>query len=120
MLDFTKQELNAVQESLFRRYKDEIELHLADVEVQPDKNSAQIVEQPAIFWNALGCNFVVFKKDHNRFEGLFFYDPHEQYSLSQSEYSDVVNCVSALLRDEADHSRQSQGVYSGSTGADLD
>ncbi len=119
MTDFTDSELEAVQDALYRRYKEEIEIHLADCEVQPDLSDRDIVERPAIFWNALGCNFIVIKMDQSRFHGRYFYNPHEQFPEKHNEYSDVINCASSLLRDEADHARETHGVYSGSTGADL-
>lgn len=119
MTDYTETELKALQEALFRRYRQEIEIHLADCEVQPDLGIDDIVERPAVFWNALGCNFIVIKMDRNRFHGRYFYNPHEQLPQQHKEYSNALNCVSSLLRDEADHSREAHGVYSGSTGADL-
>ena len=120
MLDYTEQELQSVQQMLNRRYKVEVEMHLADCEVQPDAESDARVERPALFWNALDCNFVVIKMAESQFQGFFFYQPDEQFSSAQQSYSDPVNCVIALLQNHADRVGEAQGYVSGATGADLD
>ena len=78
------------------------------------------VERPAIFWNALDCNFVLIKMGEDEFRGFFFYQPDEQFSGAQQTYTNVVNCVTALLQSQADQFGQSQGYVPGATAADLD
>ena len=119
VLDYTENELDSIQQVLNYRYKAEIEIFLADCEVQLDKENDEIVERPAVYWRALDCNFIVVKMDQNRFEGRYFYQPSEHFSDVQQEYSDVVNCVTALLRKQADQSKEVKGVTSGLTGAEL-
>ena len=119
MLDFTEEELDAVQDVLRDRFKEVVEMHLADCELQPDKDKDEIVECPAVYWRAQNCNFVMVKLPQNRFKGHFFYRPDEQFTSDQLEYADPINCVTAILRDQADYAREMQGVSSGSTGADL-
>ncbi len=119
MMDFTDEEIKSVQHLVDSRYKESIELHLADCEVQLDVISANIVEKPALFWHARQCNFVMIKLHSDCFRGQFFYNPDEQFDNDQLEYSDAVNCAAALLQSQADHERESQGVLSGSTGSDL-
>ena len=119
VLDYTENELDSIQQVLNHRYKTEIEIFLADCEVQLDKEKDEIVERPAVYWRALDCNFVVVKMDENRFEGRYFYQPSEHFTNAQQEYSDVVNCVTALLRSQADQSKEVKGVTSGLTGAEL-
>ena len=119
MLDYTENELDSIRQVLSHRYKAEIEIFLADCEVQLDKEKDEVVERPAVYWRAMDCNFIVVKLDQNRFEGRYFYQPSEHFSNAQQEYSDVVNCVTALLRSQADQSKEVKGVTSGLTGAEL-
>ena len=119
VLDYTENELDSIRQVLNHRYKAEIEIFLADCEVQLDKENDEIVERPAVYWRVLDCNFIVVKMDQNRFEGRYFYQPSEHFSDVQQEYSDVVNCVTALLRSQADQSKEVKGVTSGLTGAEL-
>lgn len=119
MIEYTEQEIDAVQKTVDARYKQSVELHLADCEVQPDRSVEKIVECPAIFWQARNCYFVLVKMAADRFRGHFFYRPDEHFDNEQLEYSDPVNCALALLRSQSDHERESQGVTSGATGSDL-
>lgn len=119
MIDYTEAEINAIKQTLKQRYREDIEIHLADCELQPDLNEKEIVERPAIFWQVQGCNFIIIKRDDERFEGRFFYNPEKQFGNGQQLYKDVVNCVLSLLRCQADDVRESQGVVTGTTGADL-
>ena len=120
MQDYTEKEISAVQKVLAERYKEEIEIFLADCEIQPDKDKSKLVECPAIFWRARDCNFVVVKLAPNRFRGHFFYRPDEHFGGEVPEYTDAVNCTRTLLQFQSDHEREQQGVTSGSTGADLE
>ena len=120
MIDYTEQECQAVQQVLNERYKSPVEVHLADCEVQPDKDCDERVERPAIFWNALDCNFVLIKMADDEFQGFFFYQPDEHFASAQQTYSNAVNCVIALLQFQADQFGESQGYVSGATAADID
>ncbi len=120
MLDYTEQEFQSVQQVLNARYKVQIEIHMADCEVQLDKEDEKLVERPALFWSALDCNFVVIKMAAGEFQGFFFYQPDEHFSNAQQTYSDPVNCVTALLQYQADQVGKSQGYVSGVTAADVD
>ncbi len=120
MLDYMEQECQAVQQVLNERYKSHIEIHLADCEVQPGKDSDERVERPAIFWNALDCNFVLIKMADDEFQGFLFYQPDEHFASAQQTYSNAVNCVIAILQTQADQFGESQGYVSGATAADID
>ena len=119
MIDYTETEIDAVERTLRQRYREDIEIHLADCEVQPDQKKDEVVERPAIFWQAQGCNFIIIKMDEKRFEGRYFYNPGKQFGSGQQLYKDVANCALSLLRCQADDVRESQGVVTGTTGADL-
>ena len=119
IIDYTEQEIEAVQAAVCVRYKEDVEIHLADCEVQPDRNDELRVECPALFWHARGCNFILVKMSENQFRGHFFYRPDEHYDNELLEYADPVNCATALMMAQSDHERETQGVVSGITGADL-
>ena len=119
MIDYSETEITAIEQTLQQRYRQDVEVHIADCEVQLDANSADVVERPALFWHALGCNFIIIKFEEERFEGRYFYDPSEHFGSGQQQYKDVVNCALALLRDQSDAVREAQGVTTGTTGADL-
>lgn len=48
LVDFTKEELKIVQESVNERYGHEIELQLADAEIRPDLSVRELTEVPTI------------------------------------------------------------------------
>ena len=120
MIDYTEQECQAVQQVLNERYNSLIEVHLADCEVQPDKDRNERIERPAIFWSALDCSFVLINMADDEFRGFFFYQPNEHFASSLQTYSNAVNCVIALLQSQADQFGESQGYVSGATAADFD
>ena len=41
-----------------------------------------------------------------RFRTQFFYTPHEQYSTDIEEYSELGECVTAILNARANHERK--------------
>ena len=120
MLNYTERECQAVQQVLNERYKSPIEIHLADCEVQPDKELDERVECPAIFWSDLNCNFVLIEMADDEFKGFFFYQPDEHFASTQQPYSDAANCVIAILQSQADQFGESQGYVSGATAAEID
>lgn len=120
MLDYTKQEYQAVQQVLNERYKLPVEIHLADCEFQPDRGRNERVERPAVFWCALDCNFVLINMADDEFQGFFFYQPDEHFTNAQQTYSNTVNCVIALLQSQADQFGESQGYVFGVTAAEID
>ncbi len=119
MLDYTDKELQSVRQVLNQRYRFQVEMHLADCEVQPDAKYDARVERPALYWRALGCNFVVIKLADNQFRGTYFYQPDEHFPHAQQTYIDPLNCVTALLQCQADQVGKAQGYASGTTAADF-
>ena len=119
MTDYVEKEIESVEEVLRQRYREYVEVYLADCEVQRDTNKNEVTEHPALFWHAQGCNFVVIKTDNNKFEGRYFYNPDEHFGGKRQTFTDIVNCVLNLLRDQSDEARESQGVTTEATGANL-
>ncbi len=119
IFDFTDPELDTIKALIQLRFKDAVELHLADVELRLDPSSNELTECSAVFWQARECSFVVAKTAPNEFRCQFFYDPSDQFSTGHDKFSDIGSCVSTLLQVQSDSEREREGVSSGSTGADL-
>ncbi len=122
MSEFTDAELAMIGEMLQQRYRKEVEMHLADSEIDLHNRSAGDSGDPAqrprhqqhaaplscptVYWHARGANFVVFKIAPRRYRTQFFYTPHEQFGTGIEEYSNLDECVAAVLQMQADHERQ--------------
>lgn len=117
--DYTDEQLNAVQALINSRYGEETELHLGDSEVQIEPQIKVVTVCPVIFWNARNCNFVIFKTGQDQYRAQYYYTPHDQASTQQVFFTAVEDCVKAVLREQSDHERESGGIASGATGADI-
>lgn len=117
--DFTEQEYGLVRDLVAERYKEEVEILPADSELRLDPESSEMTLCPTLFWSRGDVNFVVFKVGDSRYRTQFFYTPREQYGTGREDYDDLAECVTTVLRLQADHERERHGVKSGSTGADL-
>ena len=120
MSEYTDQELASVQATLGERYKQDVEIRLADCEAQSDNDSQDRVERPALFWHAMDCNFVVVKLADHQFQGFFFYQSDEHFSNAQQTYADPVNCAIALMQFQADQFGESQGCGADASAAEID
>ena len=109
--DFTAEEIKVVQDTLQERYNHAIETHLADVELRLDKDSTQLSECPAIYWKVDDCNFIICKTGKFRYRNQFYYRGHEQYGTGIEEYDDMLECISTLLRVQADHELERKGAF---------
>lgn len=117
--DFTEAELDTVQTLSQQRFRKEIELHQADAELRLDKDSPQLIECPTLFFRERDCNFAIFKTGFGEYRCQFFYNPSDQYGTGHTHYTDLTECVAALLQTQADHERETRGVPSGATGENL-
>lgn len=114
MSEFTDAELVSIREMLLQRYRTPIEIHLADSETcidtdqlaSKDYDHANTVSCPTVYWHARGANFVVLKIAPYRYRTQFFYTPHDQFNCGIEEYTDLDECVAAVLQIQADHERQ--------------
>ena len=103
--DFSDNELKMVRDMLARRYGKPVELQLADVEFQIDKDRAEWSACPAVFWQAREANLIIFKTGDERFSSQFFYDEDSVFGTGIDEYDDLSTCVSTLLQVQADDER---------------
>jgi len=107
--DFTELELHVVATALKERYSEDIELQLADAEMQIDRDSGEKSDCPVVFWRQQGASFIIYKMGDKRYAARYFYTPREQFRPAEDEYDEVGDCVLALLVVQADHEAQRAG-----------
>lgn len=117
--EFTPAERWVVESALKERYGKPVAPELADAEVKLDRSSDQLTPCPTLYWQERGAGFVICKVAENRYRSMFFYSVHEQYGTGREEYDDLAECVTLLLRLQADHEKDRAGATSGTTGDQL-
>lgn len=103
MNEFNQQEIDIVRDTVNERYREPIEIQLADTELRLDPNSSELTECPAVYWEARNCNFVISKLAEQRYHCQFFYGRKEHYGTGIREFDDIGKCVITLLQIQADH-----------------
>ncbi len=112
-----------VESALRERYGHRVETQLADVELRLTPGEPQLTACPSLYWEERGAGFVLAKIAGGRYRGMFFYPGEvggEQYGAGKPEYDDLGECVTALLRAQADHEKERRGVASGKTAKELE
>ena len=101
--DFSKEEIKAVQDTVKERFHKEIAIHEVDTELRVNPGDRELTECPALYWQVNDCHFIIAKKADENYHCQFFYSVKEQYGTGIDEYHDIVECVTSLLRVQADH-----------------
>ncbi|OHC69045.1 MAG: hypothetical protein A3H93_09720 [Rhodocyclales bacterium RIFCSPLOWO2_02_FULL_63_24] len=101
--DFTDTEWQLVNQILFERYSRLVPLQAVDVDLQLDPASQALTTCPALYWEALGAEFIVAKVADQRYRCQFFYSAQEQFGTGRDVYDNLGDCVTTLLRLQADH-----------------
>jgi hypothetical protein len=112
-----------VESALRSRYGRRIEAQLADVELKLAPRDETLTACPTLYWEERGAAFVIAKVGDGRYRAMFFYPADvqgEQYGTGRAEYDDLAECVTTLLRAQADHEKERKGAWSGMTAEDLD
>jgi hypothetical protein len=112
-----------VESALRERYGHRVETQLADVELRLAPGEPALSACPSLYWEERGAAFVLAKIGDGRYRGMFFYPGEiggEQYGAGKAEYDDLADCVTALLRAQADHEKERRGVASGKTARELE
>lgn len=117
--DFNSAERWVIESALQERYGRVVQIELADSELKLEPGTPVLTACPTVFWNERGCNFVIFKTAEDRYRCLFYYADDAQYGTGRMEYDELAECVSLLLRLQADHEKQRHGVQSGMTGGEI-
>ena len=112
---FTESEQKLVAQLLAERYGRPAALEVAEVELQLDPASEALTACPALYWNERGAEFIVCKIGASRFRCQFMYSPNEQFGTGRDSYDDLVDCIVAVLRVQADHEGTRAGMLSGTT-----
>jgi len=101
--DFTEQEIQTIHTVLTKRYKQTVDLQLADSEVRLDPATPSVTLCPTVYWEVNQVSLVVLKTAPTRYRCQFFYPDLEPYGTGISEYDDLAKCVLSLLQVQADH-----------------
>ena len=117
--DFNSAERWVIESALKERYGHIVPIELADSELKLDPGAPVITTCPTVFWSERGCHFLIFKTGEDRYRSQFFYSEEEQYGTGRTEYDELAECVGLLLKLQADHEKQRQGVESGMTGGEI-
>lgn len=106
--DFTETERWVVDTTLKERYGKAIEIKAADVELRLSPADRELTLCPALFWAEHEAGFVLTKTGDGRFRCQFYYSVLEQYGTGREEYDDLAECVTTLLKLQADHEARRQ------------
>jgi hypothetical protein len=117
--DFNSAERWVIESALKERYGHYVQIELADSELQLDPATPVLTVCPTVFWSERGCNFVIIKSGEERYRCQFFYSDEEHYGTGRAEFEELAECVSLLLKLQADHEKQRQGVQSGMSGGEI-
>jgi len=117
--DFNSAERWVIESALKERYGRFVPIELADSDLRLDPGAPVLTPCPTVFWSERGCNFAIFKTAEDRYRCLFYYSEEEQYGTGRTEYDELAECVSLLLKLQADHEKERQGVQSGMTGGQI-
>ncbi len=117
--DFNSAECWVIESALKERYGHIVQIELADSELKLDPDTPVLTACPTVFWSERGCNFLIFKTREDRYRCQFFYSDDEHFGTGRAEFDELAECVSLLLKLQADHEKQRQGVDSGMTGGEI-
>ena len=117
--DFNSAERWVIESALKERYGHLVEIELADSDLKLDPGTPVLTACPTVFWSERGCNFLIFKTGEDRYRSQFFYTDEEHYGTGRDEYDELAECVGLLLKLQADHEKERQGVQSGMTGGQI-
>ena len=73
--NFTPADIETVRQLVHRKYRETIQIQLADSELILNPKREQPVDCPTLFWHLYGANFAVIRSGLNRFRCQFFI-PH--------------------------------------------
>ena len=113
--DFSEAQQEYVGKLLTQRYSKQVELQLADSELQLDLLYEELTVCPTLYWSERGAQFVVYKIGDERYRCQFFYSATEQFGTGHDEYDDIEKCVVTLLQVQSDHERQLATLSSAAT-----
>jgi len=102
--DITSTEFWVVETAIKERYgAGVIEVQVADSDIRLDPADREVTSCPTLYWTDGTAHFVIFKVGDGLFRSQFFYSKREQFGTGRRQYDDLAECVSLLLKMQADH-----------------
>ena len=117
--DFNDTELWVIRQAETERFRKQVDVQTADAELRLDPSDRELTLCPVVYWREDKAQFVIFKTGEDRYRCQFFYADDEQYGTGRAEFDELAECVSLLLKLQADHEKQRQGVQTGMTGGQI-
>lgn len=122
ILEIDDAERWVVESTLRERYGHRVATELADTELRVNASDETLTACPTLYWEERGAAFVIVKVAEGRWRAMFFYQEdelEEQFGAGRPEYDDLLDCVTSVLRAQADHEKERAGAHSGKAGGDL-
>lgn len=114
--DFNAAERQQVDTLLLDRFGRMVLVEAADSELRLDPSIPVMTSCPTLYFSQRDCHFLLFKLGERRYRCQFFYTEDEFYGAGAPEFGDLQQCLTALLRAQADLEKERKGVRSGLTG----
>lgn len=110
--DFTDAERWVVETTLKERYGKPVEVQLADAELRMNPDDRELTACPTLFWTGDDVAFVLSKVGDSQYRTQFYYSVLEQFGTGHEQFDDLLQCVTTVLRVQADHALQRAGASS--------
>ncbi|MCU7914390.1 MAG: hypothetical protein KZQ65_00470 [Candidatus Thiodiazotropha sp. (ex Gloverina cf. vestifex)] len=107
--DITESEHWVIDTTLVERYGQKVETQIADAEIRLMLSDRELTSCPVVYWDAEGCNFIIFKTGSRKYRCQFFYRGYQQYGTGAHEYDDLTECIVSLLQAQADYEAKERG-----------
>lgn len=106
-----------VQQAVNERYGREVVVQDVETEIRLHIDDRELTLCPGFYWNEHGCHFVLSKTGDSRYRSMFFYRIRDRFSTGREEYDDIGDCVTTLLKMQADEEakRLAEGETSGNS-----
>jgi len=92
-----------VSSAVKERYGREIELQDVETEIRLHVDDRELTLCPGAYWtDDSGCHFVLSKTGDSRYRSMFFWRIRDRFSTGREEYDDIGDCVTTLLKMQAD------------------
>jgi hypothetical protein len=91
-----------VQQAVNERYGREIDMQDVETEIRLHPEDRELTLCPGFYWKEDGCHFVLSKTGDSRYRSMFFYRVRDRFSTGREEYDDIGDCVTTLLKMQAD------------------
>ena len=92
-----------VSSAVKERYGKALEIQEVETEIRLHIDDRELALCPGFYWrDDSGCHFVLSKTGDARYRSMFFYRIRDRFSTGREEYDDIGDCVTTLLKMQAD------------------